>query len=61
MRQNDKKLVGIYLPGELITRLKVYIFENFTKKSIPKSQSEVVEDALMEYLDKNEMAKKGKG
>jgi hypothetical protein len=56
MKQNEdgKKLIGIYLPIKLIMRLKVFIFEQFTKKSISKSQSDIIEDALTDYLDNNE-------
>jgi hypothetical protein len=49
-----KKLVGAYLPISLISRLKIFVFEHYTKHGIPKNQSEVIEEAVTEFLDKKE-------
>lgn len=51
-----KKLIGIYLPKELITRLKKFIMQHYLKTGEEKSQSEVVEEALKEFLDNKEEA-----
>ncbi len=51
---NKKKLVGVYLPVSLIIRLKTFIFKRYTKAGIDKSQSEVIEEAVTQYLDKEE-------
>lgn len=51
---DKKKLVGVYLPQSLITRLKTFIFEKYIKKGQDKSQSEVIENAVEEYLDRQE-------
>lgn len=47
-----KKLIGIYLPVELIERLKKYVKLLFLNTGKEVNQSEVVEKALTEYLDK---------
>lgn len=49
-----KKLIGVYLPLSLITRLKIFIFDKYTRHGTDKTQSEVVEEAVTEYLDRKE-------
>jgi len=49
---DKKKLVGVYLPLSLITRLKKFISRLYLERSIVKSQSEIIEEAVEEYLDK---------
>jgi metal-responsive CopG/Arc/MetJ family transcriptional regulator len=49
---DKKKLIGVYLPIALIARLKKFIYELFSKTGVDKSQSEIIEEALGEYLDK---------
>jgi metal-responsive CopG/Arc/MetJ family transcriptional regulator len=51
---DDKKLIGVYLPVFLIKRLSVFIHNLFISKNIKTNQSQVIEKALMEYLDKEE-------
>ena len=46
-----KKLVGIYLPKELVARFKKFIMQHYLKTGEEKSQSEVVEEALTKFLD----------
>jgi metal-responsive CopG/Arc/MetJ family transcriptional regulator len=49
-----KKLIGVYLPLSLINRLKAFIMKLFLKTGEQKTQSDVVEEAVKEYLDKRE-------
>jgi metal-responsive CopG/Arc/MetJ family transcriptional regulator len=49
-----KKLIGVYLPISLISRLKTFIMKLFIKTGEQKTQSDVVEEAVKEYLDKRE-------
>ena len=49
-----KKLIGVYLPLSLITRLKIFIFDKYTRHGTDKTQSEVVDEAVTEYLDRKE-------
>lgn len=49
-----KKLIGVYLPLSLINRLKTFIMNLFLKTGEQKTQSDVVEEAVKEYLDKRE-------
>jgi len=49
-----KKLIGVYLPLSLINRLKTFIMKLFLKTGEQKTQSDVVEEAVKEYLDKRE-------
>lgn len=51
---NKKKLMGVYLPISLITRLKMFISRLYLKKGISKSHSEVIEEAVTQYLDREE-------
>ena len=51
---DKKKLVGVYLPLSLIIRLKKHIASLFLKDDMKKSQSEIIEEALKEHLDKKE-------
>lgn len=48
---SGKKLLGIYLPVDLIKRLKVFVASNFTKY---KNVSEVSEKAIEEFLKNND-------
>lgn len=48
---DKKKLVGAYLPIPLIARLKEYISRLYLEKGIEKSQSEIIEAAIQQYLD----------
>lgn len=50
-----KKLLGIYLPEKLINRLKKYIHVLFIKRGEEANQSQVVEEALTEYLNNHEI------
>lgn len=50
----SKKLVGVYLPVELIARLKKYIMRRYLNEEEEKNQSEVIEEALTKYLDDKE-------
>jgi metal-responsive CopG/Arc/MetJ family transcriptional regulator len=49
-----KRLIGVYLPLSLINRLKTFIMKLFLKTGEQKTQSDVVEEAVKEYLDKRE-------
>ena len=49
-----KKLIEVYLPLSLINRLKTFIMKLFLKTGEQKTQSEVVGEAVKEYLDKRE-------
>ena len=49
-----KKLIGVYLPLSLINRLKTFIVKFFLKTGEQKTQSDIVEEAVKEYLDKRE-------
>ena len=46
-----KKLIGVYLPNELIARFKKFIMQHYLKTGEEKSQSEIVEEALTKFLD----------
>jgi metal-responsive CopG/Arc/MetJ family transcriptional regulator len=50
----DKKLIGIYLPISLIKRLSIFIHNLFINKNTKTNQSEVIEKALVKYLDEEE-------
>lgn len=47
-----KKLIGVYLPLSLINRLKTFIVKLSLKTGEQKTQSDIVEEAVKEYLDK---------
>lgn len=49
-----KKLVGVYLPVSLVEKLKIFISKLYLEKGVEKSQSEIVEEAIEEYLSRNE-------
>ena len=49
-----KKLIGVYLPLSLINRLKTFTVKLFLKTGEQKTQSDIVEEAVKEYLDKRE-------
>jgi len=49
-----KKLIGVYLPLSLTNRLKTFIVKLFLKTGEQKTQSDIVEEAVKEYLDKRE-------
>ena len=49
-----KKLIGVYLPLSLVNRLKTFIMKLFLKTGEQKTQSDVIEEAVKEYLDKRE-------
>jgi metal-responsive CopG/Arc/MetJ family transcriptional regulator len=49
-----KKLIGVYLPLSLITRIKTFAKQLYIKKHIEKSHSEIVEEAVEQYLDREE-------
>ena len=49
-----KKLIGVYLPLSLVNRLKTFIMKLFLKTGEQKTQSDIVEEAVKEYLDKRE-------
>lgn len=51
---DKKKLVGVYLPTSLIERLKMFISSLYLKKRTKKTQSDIAEEAIKEYLDRNE-------
>jgi metal-responsive CopG/Arc/MetJ family transcriptional regulator len=47
---DKKKLVGVYLPVSLIAKLKAFISRLYLEKGIEKNQSEIIEEAIKEYL-----------
>lgn len=49
-----KKLIGVYLPLSLVNRLKTFIMKLFLETGEQKTQSDIVEEAVKEYLDKRE-------
>ena len=50
-----KKLIGVYLPLSLVNRLKTFIMKLFLKTGEQKNTSNIVEEAVKEYLDKEEL------
>ena len=50
-----KKLIGVYLPLSLVNRLKTFIIKLSLKTGEQKTQSSIVEEAVKEYLDKEEL------
>ena len=50
-----KKLIGVYLPLSLVNRLKTFIIKLSLKTGEQKTQSDIVEEAVKEYLDKEEL------
>lgn len=48
---NGKKLLGIYLPAELIKRIKVFVANNFPHY---KNVSAVTEEAIEKFLNDKE-------
>jgi hypothetical protein len=52
-KPDKKKLIGIYLPISLISRIKEFASWLYLEKGIEKSQSEIAQEALEEYFKKN--------